>query len=75
MTDPATVERRCAVLLRLAAREDEQGHATEARELFAAALCEARRNDRQDLLVEVRRACAGAHVNGSRRDRRPTGPA
>lgn len=60
------VERRCEVLLGLATREDERGHIPEARELFAAALCEARRSDRPELLWAVRRACAG------RSERRPT---
>lgn len=67
MTDPGTmVERRCEVLLGLTTREDERGHVTEARELFAAAICEARRSERPDLLTAVRNACAG------RSTRRPT---
>jgi len=53
------VERRCEVLLGLATREDQRGHVIEARELFAAAICEARRSDRPELLSEVRQACAG----------------
>jgi hypothetical protein len=61
VTDPGTmVERRCAVLVILAEQEEAQGHTSEARELFAAALCEARRSDRADLLSEVRGACARA---------------
>lgn len=56
--EPRTrVERRCDLLLRLAADEDRRGHPGEARDLLAAAECEARRSDRDDLLVEVRRAC------------------
>ncbi len=58
MTEPTTrVERRCALLLYLAADEGRRGHPGEARDLLAAAECEARRSDRDDLLVEVRRAC------------------
>jgi hypothetical protein len=60
------VERRCEVLLGLATREDEQGHLGEARELFAAAICEARRSDRPDLLLAVRRVCAGRAGRRSR---------
>lgn len=68
MTEPTTrVERRCALLLRLAADEGRRGHAGEARDLLAAAVCEARRSDRDDLLVEVRRACL--HPGGLRPDR------
>lgn len=72
VTNPGTmVERRCEVLLGLATREDERGHLIEARELFAAALCEARRSDRPELLRAVRRACAGGSERGPTRRRRP----
>ena len=64
------VERRCTVLVILAEREEAQGHTSEARELFAAALCEARRSERADLLSEVRGACARA--DRAHRVRRPT---
>lgn len=65
MTDPdepadRRVEKRCHVLLRLAVVEGERGHRGEARDLLAAAECEARRGDRPDLLLEVRRACVRA---------------
>lgn len=56
-----TVDQRCAVLLRLAVAEGERGHPFEARDLLAAAECEARRGDRPDLLAEVRRACVRAN--------------
>ncbi len=65
------VERRCALLLRLAAEEGLRGHPGEARDLLAAAECEARRSERDDLLVEVRRACVRAV---SDRGRARTGP-
>ena len=69
--EPRTrVERRCDLLLRLAADEGRRGHAGEARDLLAAAECEARRSDRDDLLVEVWRACAHA-TGGDRRRPRP----
>ncbi|MCB1015698.1 MAG: hypothetical protein KDB10_11355 [Acidimicrobiales bacterium] len=53
-------ERRCAVLLRLAAEEGRRGHRREARDLLAVAECEARRSGRPDLLVAVRGAGAAA---------------
>lgn len=75
MTEPRTrVERRCELLLRLAADEGLRGHAGEARDLLAAAECEARRSDRDDLLVEVRRACLRA-VAAVDRGRLRAGPA
>lgn len=48
------------MLLRLAMVEGQRGHRGAARDLLAAAECEARRSDRPDLLAEVRRACARA---------------
>jgi hypothetical protein len=54
------VDQRCRVLLRLAMVEGQRGHRGAARDLLAAAECEARRSDRPDLLAEVRRACARA---------------
>lgn len=70
VTDPGTmVERRCEVLLGLATREDEQGHLGEARELFAAAICEARRSERPELMLAVGRACAGRAGRRSRVNR------
>lgn len=57
MVPTTKAERRCALLLRLAADEGRRGHRVEARDLLAAAECEARRSERDDLLVEVRRAC------------------
>lgn len=55
------VDQRCDVLLRLAVAEGERGHPLEARDLLAAAECEARRSDRDDLLLAVRRACVRAN--------------
>ena len=66
VTDPGRpgdrrVDQRCEVLLRLAEAEGERGHRVEARDLLAAAACEAWRSDRPDLLLVVRRACVGAN--------------
>ncbi len=66
MTDPGRpgdrrVDQRCEVLLQLAVTEGEWGNAVEARDLLAAAECEAWRSDRPDLLLAVRRACVRAN--------------
>lgn len=65
------VDQRCEVLLRLAVAEGARGHPFEARDLLAAAECEARRSDRPDLLLAVRHAC----VRANRRRTKPAGPA
>ena len=58
--DDRRVDQRCELLVRLAVAEGERGHTGEARDLLAAAECEARRSDRPDLLLAVRRACVRA---------------
>ena len=58
-------DKRCAVLLRLAVQQGERGNARQARQLYASAVCEARRSGRLDLVSRVRRAevrCKGRAV-------------
>mgnify|MGYP003618227601 CR=1 FL=1 len=76
MTDPGRpgdrrVDQRCEVLLHLAVAEGARGHALEARDLLAAAECEAWRSDRPDLLLAVRRACVRADRRRTARAGRP----
>lgn len=55
MTGPESLAaQRCEVLLRLAAQQDESGDGRQARQLYASALCEARRSGRLDLVERVR---------------------
>lgn len=54
MTDPESLAaERCEVLLRLAAEQDVSGDGRQARQLYASALCEARRSGRLDLIDRV----------------------
>lgn len=55
MPDPESLAaERCEVLLRLAAQQDESGDGRQARQLYASALCEARRSGRLELVERVR---------------------
>jgi hypothetical protein len=46
---------RCEVLLRLAVQQGTSGDRRQARQLYASALCEARRSGRLDLVARVQR--------------------